>query len=205
MINPFQPVYKNILLPLATSQIEPYVTLYNNSILPLYNSAMKPCQNYQQAVARYKAFIQTVELAVQFSVYFFLYQKGWHYGTHHLGLPGGAIAFSLIYAAGCWVDGQLKTNMNDICTGTWLYYKGVSNFGSNREAMLISIIFARHLTHQQKEDSQSSGWDAKRQYGAEWIAQCFFEKPQPLSERRTEGVGGETVDSADHPDDRKGE
>jgi hypothetical protein len=206
MINPFQPVITNILRPLATSQMEPYVTLYNKSIRPLYESVMKPCKDYAEAVVRYKAFIKTVELAAQFTVYFFLYQKGWRYGTHHLGLPGGAAAFSLIYAAGCWVDGQLKTNMNDICTGTWLYYKGVRNFGSNREAMLLSIIIAGHLTHKHQEDSQASGWDAKRQSAAEWIAQCFFKKPEPLQpnflpDTAADSRGGESLDCNKNPGD----
>jgi hypothetical protein len=190
MINPFEPVYKNILLPLATSQLEPYVTLYNKSIRPLYQSVMRPCKNYDQAVERYTAFIKTLELAVQFSVYFFLYQKGWNFGTHHLGLPGGAIAFSLIYAAGCWVDVQLKTNMNDICTGTWLYYKGIRNFGINREAMLVSIIIAGHLTHKHQDSPRASIWEAKRHSAAEWIAQCFFNKPLSNNGRRAETFNG---------------
>ncbi|HEY5236708.1 MAG TPA: hypothetical protein VIJ14_11060, partial [Rhabdochlamydiaceae bacterium] len=198
MINPFAPVYNNILLPLATSQIKPYITLYDKSIRPLYNSVMTPCQSYEQAVERYTAFIKTVELAVQFTVYFFLYQKGWHFGTHHLGLPGGAIAFSLIYAAGCWVDGQLKTNMNDICTGTWLYYKGIRNFGTNREAVLASIIVAGHLTRQHKEQSTVNSWDANRRAAAEWIAQCFFDKPQSSpAHRRLDGVSGDAIDGGD--------
>jgi hypothetical protein len=183
MINPFNPVYQNILLPLVTSQIEPYVTLYNKSIRPLYHPITRSCQNYEQAVERWTAFIKTLELAVQFSVYFFLYQKGWSFGTYHLGPPGGAIAFSLIYAAGCWVDGQFKTNMNDICTGTWLYYRGIKNFGTNREAMLISIIIARQLTHQHQDSYTSSSWEIKRHSAATWIATCFYDKPQSLPNR----------------------
>jgi hypothetical protein len=200
MINPFRPVYTNILLPLGTSLAEPYVTLYNKSIKPLYNSVTRTCQTYDEAVVRYTAFIKTLELVVQFSVYFFLYQKGWHIGVHYFGLLGGAVAFSLIYAAGCWVDGQLKTNMNDICTGTWLYYKGARNFSANREAMLASIIIAQHLTHQQKEESSVNSWETKRRAAAEWLAQRSFTEPKPLPER-PDVRGAEAVDSAhDLPD-----
>jgi len=205
MINPFAPVYNNILHPLAMSQIQPYATLYNNSIQPLYHSAMTRCQGYDQAVKRCTAFIKTVELAVQFAVYFFLYQKGWHLGTHYLGLPGGAAAFSLIYAAGCWVDDQLNTNMNDICTGTWLYYKGIRNFGTNREAMLVSIVIAGHLTHQHQESPKASSWEAKRHSAAEWIAQCFFDKPGSSPKKSVDGAGEKAVDGGEHPADGKAE
>jgi hypothetical protein len=200
MINPFEPVYKHILLPLVKSQTQPYVTLYNQSIRPLYHSVTRSCQGYEQAVKRNTAFIQTLELIAQFSVYLFLYQNGWHFGNHYLGLVGGAICFSLIYGAGCWVDQQLNTNMNDICTGTWLYYKGLRNFGTNREAMLASIIIAGHLTHQHKESTSS--WDAKRQYAAERLAQWFYTKPEPkpLLER-PDSRGEEAIDRAqDSPD-----
>ncbi len=205
MINPFAPVYHNILLPLVTSQIQPYVTLFDNSIRPLYNSVTTRCQGYDQAVVRNTAFIKTVELVVQFSVYFFLYQKGWDLGTHYLGLLGGAVAFSVIYAAGCWVDDQLKTNMNDICTGTWLYYKGNRNFGTNREAMLASIIIAGHLTHQHQESPKASRWEAKRQSAAEWIARRFYDKPESSLQKSVRNVTQKAVDSAEDPSDRKSE
>jgi hypothetical protein len=84
--------------------------------------------------------IKNLEFVVQFSVYFFLYQKGWSFGSHYLSLAGGAITFSLIYGAGCWVDDKLKTNMNGICTGIWLYYKGMRSLRTNREEVLASII-----------------------------------------------------------------
>jgi hypothetical protein len=203
MINPFAPVYHNILLPLVTSQIQPYVTLFNKSIRPLYNSVTTRCQGYDQAVVRTTAFIKTVELVVQFSVYFFLYQKGWDLGTHYFGLAGGGVAFSLIYAAGCWVDDQLQTNMNDICTGTWLYYKGIRNFGTNREAMLASIIIAGHLTHQ--ESPKASRWDTKRQSAAEWIARRFYDKPDPSLQRAALNAAQKVVDRTGDPSDRKSE
>lgn len=206
MINPFEPVYNNILLPLAKSQIQPYVTLYNNSIRPLYHSVMRPCQTYEQAVERYTAFIKTLELTAQFSVYFFLYQKGWHFGEHYLGLFGGAVAFSLIYTAGCWVDGQLKTNMNDICTGTWLYYKGIRSLGRNKEWMLASIIVAGHLTHQHKEQSPINSWEANRHAAAKWLAEWFFTKPEPKPlPERPDGRGGEAINGAHDPADGKSE
>ena len=202
MINPFA-VYHNILLPLVTSQIQPYVTLFDKSIRPLYNSVTTRCQGYDPAVVRCTAFIKTVELTLQFSVYFFFYQKGWDLGTHYLGLLGGAVAFSLIYAAGCWVDDQLKTNMNDICTGTWLYYKGIRNFGTNREAMLASIIIARHLTHQHQEPSKASRWEAKRQSAAEWIAHRFYDKPESSLQKSVNTAINKAVDSAQDLSNRK--
>ncbi len=205
MINPFEPVYTNILVPLTTGLAQPYITLYNKSLRPLYHSVTRPCTLYGQAVERSHALIRTLELVVQFSVYFFLYQKGWHIGVHYLGLLGGAVAFSLIYGAGCWVDGQLKTNMNDICTGTWLYYKGIRNFGTNREAMLASIIIARHLTHQHQEQSSINKWEANRQAAAEWLAQFFFTEPKTSLPEKLDGRGGEAIDSAQNPTDRKSE
>jgi len=194
MINPFAPVYYHILLPLVKSQIQPYVTLFDKSIRPLYNSVTTRSQGYYQAVERNTAFIKTIELIVQFSVYFFLYQKGWDLGTHYFGLAGGAVAFSLIYAAGCWVDDQLQTNMNDICTGTWLYYKGIRNFGTNREAMLASIIIAGHLTHQHQESPKASRWETKRQSAAEWIARLFYDKPESSLQKSVNTAAKKAVD-----------
>jgi|GEM_PF-1705093 len=194
MINPFEPVYKNILIPLVTSQIQPYVTLYKQSLLPLYNLVTKRCENHSQAVKRYEGCIRTLELIVQFSLYFFLDQNGWHYGTHYFGLVGGAAAFSLIYGAGHFVDRQLQTNMNDICTGTWLYYKGICNLSTNREAMLVSIIIAGHLTHQQKEQPQTS-WEKKRTAAADWLAKRLFTPPKLLPEPSTNTLKNEPVNS----------
>lgn len=207
MINPFEPVYKNILVPLITSQIQPYVTLYKQSLQPLYNLVTTRCENHSQAVKRYEGCIRTLELIVQFSFYFFLYQNGWHYGIHYFGLVGGAAAFSLIYGAGDFVDRQLQTNMNNICTGTWLYYQGISNLSTNREAMLVSIIIAGHLTHQQNETSPT-GWEKKRTAVAEgiatrieWLTARLFSKPKPSSEPPTNTLKDDTVNRTQNPPD----
>jgi hypothetical protein len=177
--NPFGPVCNNILIPLAQSLYKPYDTLFQQSIKPLYRFVMNPSQDYYDAVERYTILIKTAELVVQFCVYLFCYQKGWEIGTHYLGLAGGALAFSLIYAAGCWVDTQLKTNTHDICTGTWLYLKGLRNLGVNREAMLASMIVAGHLTKKHGDPHAPTGWEKQRTKAAEWIAGCIFKK-EPL-------------------------
>src|ERR1700733_15010077 len=115
--NPFGPVCNNLLIPLGKSLVQPYATLFTKTLLPLYQSVRKPSKSFEQAVERSEALIKTLELVVQFSAYFFLYQKGWQFGVEYLGLLGGAVTFSLIYGAGCWVDEKLKTTMNSICTG----------------------------------------------------------------------------------------
>ncbi|HEX2579177.1 MAG TPA: hypothetical protein VHK67_02090 [Rhabdochlamydiaceae bacterium] len=202
MINPFEPVYKNILFPLLTSQIQPYVTLYKQSLQPIYQMVTQPCKSKNQAVERYVACIKTLELIAQFSIYFFLYQKGFHLGTHYFGLVGGAAAFSLIYSAGHFVDKQLHTNMIDICTGTWLYYKGITTLTTNREALLGSIIIAGHLT-QKEEKPHANSWEKKRKATATWLADSFFTPPKPALEQRPSGLVGKSVNRAQNPTDRK--
>ena len=183
--NPFGPVWNNLVFPLGSSLVQPYVALIKTSILPLYRSARKPCKTYEEEVERFNALIKTVELVVQFSVYFFLYQKGWHYGVYYLGLIGGAVVFSLIYGAGCWVDEKLKTNMNTICTGSWLYYEGIKNLRTSREWMLVSIIVAGYLTRQHENSKATTSWDAKRTHAAEWCASWFFDKSKPPEKPKT--------------------
>jgi hypothetical protein len=202
--NPFGPVYHNLFVPLATSLAQPYVTLLDTSLRPLYQSVTKPCKNHDQALERSVALIKTAELIVQFSIYFFLYQKGWHFGMHYLGIVGAAGVFSLIYGAGCWVDTQLKTNMNSICTATWLYYKGLRTVASNREGLLASIIIGGYLNQQHEKSSETTGWAAKREKAAEWIAPFFFQKPEPLPQNAeipatssSQGVVDSSKDSTD--------
>ena len=201
--NPFGPVCNNILVPLAQSLYKPYDTLFKQSIQPLYRSMMSPSQDYCDAVERYTILIKTAELVVQFCVYLFCYQKGWEIGTHYLGLAGGALAFSLIYAAGCWVDTQLKTNTHDICTGTWLYLKGLRNLGVNREAMLASMIVAGHLTKKHGDPHAPTVWENKRTKAAEWVAGCIFKK-EPLLPLVNEACDRDLVDrSQDLPNGQR--
>jgi hypothetical protein len=197
MINPFEPVYKNIFVPLVTSQIQPYITLYRQSLQPIYLIVTEPCKNHDQAVQRYTACIKTLELIAQFMIYFFLYHNGWHLGTHYMGLVGGAAAFSLIYGTGHFVDKKLHMNMNDFCTGTWLYYKGITNLTTNREALLGSIIVAGHLTHK-AEFFCSTKWEKA---AAEWLADRFFTKPKPSHDLSQ--LEGQTVNRAQDPSNGK--
>ena len=176
--NPFRPVCDNLLIPLAYSLAEPYTELARKSILPLYYSVTKPCRSYDQAVKRSEALLKTVELAVQFFVYFLVYQKGCSLGMHYFGLAGGGAAFALIYGAGYWVDRQLNTCMNDICTGSWLYCKGITtlltSFGKKREGMLAALVVGRYLTYQ---NPTYNSWDGKRLEAAKWLAKFVFQKP----------------------------
>jgi hypothetical protein len=84
---------------------------------------------------------------------------------------GGAVTFSLLYGAGCWVDNKLKTNMNNICTGTWLYYEGIKNIRISREWMLV--LHRRGIPDKEHEKSKTAtSWDARRTRVAELV--CFL-------------------------------
>jgi len=183
--NPFGPVCYNLLIPLGKSLVQPYVALFNTSIHPLYKSVRQPCKNYEQSVERFNALIKTIELIAQFSLYFFLYQKGWLYGVYYLGMIGGAVTFSLLYGAGCWVDNKLKTNMNNICTGTWLYYEGIKNIRISREWMLVSVIVGGFLTKEHEKSKTATSWDARRTRVAEWCASWFFDKAKPAEKPKS--------------------
>lgn len=202
-INPFGPVWNNLLIPLGQSLVQPYAALLNTSLSPLYQAIRKPCKNYDQAVERFEALIKTVELVIQFSAYFFLYQKGCHLGVHYLGLIGGAVTFSLIYGAGCWLDQKLKTQMNSICTGTWLYYKGISSLQSNREWMLLAIIIGGHLTRQHEQMTEKTAWDQRRTTMAKSLANFFYGKLKPVEQPAGNPPAHQNVDSLQDPLDGK--
>jgi hypothetical protein len=197
MLNHLAPVYNNILCPLAKSHIEPFVALYNNSS-HLFNLVTKGSKDYGQAVEKNFTLFKTLEQATYFAVSFFLYQKGWNLGRYYLGFPGGALALSVIYTAGCWVDSQLKTNMTDMCTKTWLYYQGITNLWTNRDVTFISIILAGPLGLK-KSSEVNHAWIAKRQYAAEWLAECFHKKP--LDKAPNNLLNVQAVDGCQHTTD----
>lgn len=174
--NLFKPAYNNLLVPLAHSLVQPYTQLVNDSAIPLYRSVTGRGQSYQEGVEKFNSMIKTIELVGQIALFFFVYQKGWNFGVHYLGLLGGAGACAAIYGIGWNIDQILNTRINDIFTGTWLYYKGLTTLviDRNLEGPLAALLVGGFLGLRHQESSQKeNSWDANRLKAAERLASFF--------------------------------
>jgi hypothetical protein len=201
--NLFKPAYDNILVPLANSLVLPYTDLMKDTIKPLYHSFTARGQSYQDGVQKFNSMLKTIELIAQVSVFFFIYQKGWDLGMRYFGLALGPIASGFlcaaVYGAGCTLDNYLNTRITNICTGTWLYYKGgttlLRSLGTYREGLLAALLLNVCLgfKHQKASSQTENSWDINRRKAAEWLASSFgYQKPPSTSQSPG---GNKSIDS----------
>jgi len=202
-INFFAPAYQNVLVPLANSLILPYINLVTDSIIPMCSSIARNGQSYEERVEKFNSMIKTGQLVVQIAVFFLFYQKAWNIGTSYFGLALGPVAggvlCTVIYGVGCTLDQHLNNNITNICTLNWLHYKGsislIESLGTNREGALAALLISGFLgLKHQHIDRKNHAYNVKPFRAAEWMAQLFFDKPQPLPERRVDGLGREAID-----------
>jgi hypothetical protein len=203
--NPFEPAYQNVLLPLMSSLAVPYTNLVKYSILPTYSLLVRKARNYEEGVEKFNSIIKTAGLVVQVAVFFFLYQKAWNFGVQYFGLAlgplvGGTLC-SIVYGAGYYMlDQRLNNRITTISTISWLHYRGsislIESLGTNREGALAALLISGFLglKHQQTCETNHP---VKPFKAAEWLAQCFYDKPKPSPERFN-SPKSQTIDRRDH-------
>jgi hypothetical protein len=206
--NPFEPAYQNVLLPLANSLAVPYTNLVKYSIIPTYSLIVTKARSYEEGVEKFNSIIKTALLIVQIAVFFFLYQKAWSFGMQYFGLAlgplvGGAVC-TIVYGVGYHaLDQHLNNRITTICTISWLHYRGsislIESLGTNREGALAALLISGFLgLKHQHIDQTKPDHHVKPFRAAQWLAQCFFDKP--LSQRFD---SDQTIDGTQNLSDRE--